>query len=245
MATNETITAIGQVTQDLTPFQYALLLWLILGVIVLALVFLFWTSRKYPKPEKQQDPIFKAAKIWLIFFLIYLLFAALGFISREEVREHVKYWVIFAVLLIVFYAIAAYLYKKPIPSWKLWNYYVLPLVKKYWNAAPYAGAAYARGMLFHRTIKLSEHPDVRDLLGRKQESEIVDVFLGKARFANTFMFVMIMDKYTGEDLEAISQPQLTLDHIRNLLGKNVVSSYESKFKEYATEQEEKSDIQEK
>lgn len=226
MAINETISTITQ-QKELTQFQFALILWMVFVVIVIALLYGFWVSRKYPKQKQQQNPIFQAVVIWCILFFFYLLFAALGFRTQEEVRSDAKWWIALGIVLILFFTIQSYFYKKPIPSIKLWHYYVLPLVKQYWNAEPYKGVAYARGMLFHRTIKLSENKVIREFLrGKGDNVEIVDVFLGHARFANTFMFLMVMNKFTGEDLEAIAQPILTMDIVHRLLGKEAVSSYE-------------------
>ena len=224
---------------ELTQFQFALVLWLVFAVIVIGGIIYFHTSRKYPKKDKQTNPIFQAVAIWGILFLFYLLFAALGFRNQEEVRGDAKWWLLLGILLILFFTIQAYFYKKPIPSYKLWVNYVLPLVKQYWHAEPYKGIAYARGMLFHRTIKLSENAQFSEFLGKKgKDAEIVDVFLGQARFANTFMFLMVMNKFTGEDLEAIAQPMLTMDIVKRLLGKEAVSSYEQFSQQYAsTEQQ--------
>lgn len=237
MAINDTSIV---VQGELTQFQFALILWLVFVVVVIGVIIYFYIARKYPKKEKATNPIFQAVAIWGILFLFYLLFAALGFRTQEEARNDVKWWLLLGIVLILFFTIQAYFYKKPIPSYKLWQHYVLPLVKQYWNAEPYKGKAYCRGMLFHRTIKLGESNELKGYLGKKSEGiDKVDVFLGQAKFANIFMFLMVMNKYTGEDLEAIAQPMLTMDIVKRLLGKEAVSSYEQFSSQYVgnTEQQ--------
>src|SRR3990167_10698798 len=108
---------------ELTQFQFALILWLVFLVVIICAIAYFYINRKHPKPKQQSNPIFQAVAIWGILFLFYLLFAALGFRTQEEVRSDAKWWLLLGIALILFFTIQSYFYRKAIPSAKLWKFY--------------------------------------------------------------------------------------------------------------------------
>jgi len=232
------------ITQGLSTFQFALIVWLILLTLIIGGIFLFYISRKYRKEKTRSNPILQAAVIFFVLMMIYLAFAAFGFRTQEEVNSDIKYLLLIGLLLVVWFTYASYRSKKTIPPLRMWNNYVLPAVKQYWNAEPYKGSAYVRAWLFHKTIQLGgkseSEQNMTGFLGEKTEGiELVDVFLGQAKFANVFKFLMVMNKYTGEEITSIPEPTLTLDIVKDLLGKEAVSSLKQPLEEYAKPHEER------
>ena len=199
---------------------------------------MYYVSRKYPKRTEKRDPLQKAFTLWIMLLIGYGLIVIFGFRSQEEAKGDVKYLVIALFLLIAIYGIVSWLINKPIPSHKLYIKYVLPDVKRFWNAEPYAGQAYFNGMIFHKVIDVERSPRMKQyLIEMGKTAEKMDVFFGQAMFGNVFKYLAVRDKYTGEDVMMARPPILTESLLMKFLGEDIVSSFSPTVNEYDTQTE--------
>lgn len=222
---------------QLSDVQFTLVVLAGLLIVCIAGVVIYYISRKYPKKTTKLDPMFKAFYVWFLLLIGYVIIFLLGIRTQDDAKGDLKWLIIALVVLVLFYTIVSFYVNRTIPSYKLWKEYVLPDVKKFWNAEPYAGYGYISGMLMHKVIDVGSNKAVSAYL---QDANIktnkVEVFYGQAFFANMFPFLAVRDKYTGEDLMLVKPPVLTIALMQRFLGEQVVSSFQSALDLYDTEE---------
>jgi hypothetical protein len=207
-------------------------------VIAIAAIVLFWISRKYPKQREKPDPLFKAARLWIVILFAYFLLLLFEIRNREEARKDAKWLVIIFLVLVFWYAVVSTLRNRPIPSFRLWTEFVLPNVKKYWYAEPYAGKGHFTGMIFHKSIDVEKNPEVKKYLADLGKPiDRVDVFYGQAYFTSPFHFLAVVNKFTREDVMMARPPILTIALIQKFLGEEMVSNFSPIISQYDTQME--------
>jgi len=223
----------------LTDTQFSLIILGAMLIIAVSALGLFWVSRRYPPTRKSKaDPLFKAFYIWIVLLLGYGIIVLLGIRTQENAKADIKWLILSLFVLILFYALVSYFVNKPIPSYRLWKEYVLPNVKQYWGAEPYAGAGYFSGMIFHKVIELERSPMIKlSLQEMGKTADKIDVFYGQAYMGNMFPFLAGVNKYTGEDLLLARPPILTIALMQNFLGEELVSSFTPELSKYGNEEE--------
>ena len=223
----------------LTDMQFSLIILGAMLIIALAGVMLYWISKKYPATRKTKaDPLFRAFYLWIVILLAYGVIVLLGIREHEDTVKDVKWLIMVLFVLILFYGIVSYYVNKPIPSYRLWQEYVLPNVKKYWGAEPYVGAGYFTGMIFHKVIDIEKSPQIKlHLADMGKVTDKLDVFYGQAFMGNVFPFLAGVNKYTGEDLILARPPILTTALIQIFLGEELVSSFTPELSKYGEQEE--------
>lgn len=223
----------------LTETQFVLVVLGAMLIIALSAFGLFLVSRKYPPVKKgKADPLFKAFYIWIILLLGYGIIVLLGIRTQQDATRDIKWLILALLVLILFYGIVSYFTHRPIPSYKLWKEYVLPSVKRYWGAEPYAGSGYFTGMIFHKVIDLEKSPKVRIYLEDiGKTADKLDIFYGQAFMGNIFPFLAGVNKYTGEDLILARPPILTTALVQVFLGEELVSSFTPELSKYGEQEE--------
>lgn len=212
---------------NLTPFQWSLLFLLLVLIIVIGLVMMFWISRKYPSKHKATlDPIFKAILIIVIMFLMHLTAVVFGVLERETLRKSVKWYIVAGIFLIIWYVfIVPYFLNRPIPTWKLYQRYVLPDIRRLYEAEPYIGDAYHSAFQLSRVIPSAYLKEYQE----RGVNSLLEVFLVGVKHANAFFVLMVRDKFTGESMENIKNPQLS--KVNEYMGREVMSAYKEQLKE--------------
>lgn len=223
---------------QLTDTQFMLIVLAGLLIICIAGIGVYYISKKYPSKKGKLDPIFKAFYVWFLLVIGYVIIFLIGLRDRNEARGDLKWLIIALVVLVLFYAMVSLFVNRPIPSYKLWREYVLPDVKKFWNAEPYVGSAYVTGMLMHKVLEIGRVPEVEKTLLEmgSRPSNKVDVFYGQAIFSNVFPFLAVRNKYTGEDIMLVRPPVLTVALVQRFLGEEIVSSFTNVLGAYDTEE---------
>lgn len=220
----------------ITTNQYAIVLGLI--AVIGGAVAAYWISRKYPNKKQKADPIYKAFFVWLLLLLGYGIVVLIGIRQQQDTKGDLKWLVIALIVLVLFYAVVSYFVARPIPSYKLWMQYVLPDVKRYWNAEPYVGQGYFNGMIFHKVVDINNNQKIKQYLTELgKPAEKVDVFYGQAYFGNIFNFLAVRNKYTGEDIMLTRPPILTSVLIQKFLGEELVSSFAPALNQYDTQED--------
>src|SRR3990167_5413512 len=80
---------------------------------------------------------------WWFIAIVIIIPIILGFIDKETIKERSWYFVIAAILLVVWYGvIVPFWLKRPIPTIKLLNLYVLPDIRELYGGEMYKGDAY-------------------------------------------------------------------------------------------------------
>ena len=205
--------------QELTTFQLGLLSLLAIGLFLFFLLGVLWLRRKYPKAERFNSFLI-AFMLIAGLYLISMLSVAIGIYTKEDLKKATPYFGGALILFWVLIYVAMYWGRKPIPTERLWNEYVLPTVKWKWNGRVYHGQAYMPSIRFNKVVKTAQHPMLRQYAGI---SDIVEVFFGVFISHTKFVVIQVHNKFTGEDVYGHHNP--SYDVVLSLLGKEALSSY--------------------
>lgn len=222
---------------ELTSFQWALVFVLLIAVIIVALVIVFWISRKYPsKKSTTADPFIKVIIIMGLLILIHIGLIAFGVLSKESLEKNIKYYFIAGIILLLIYLIIALFWKRPIPTYTLFHKYLVPEAKSLLGGELYKGTAYVDGFMWSMVIpaQLSEYMRESGIFNEK-----VEVFLFQMKHGNIFLVMGIRDKFTGEGLRLHKNPPTSL--LNSYLGKEVTKSMTEQLKEFNKEDTQNAD----
>lgn len=217
---------------ELTSFQWALVFVLIFFILVVALIFVFWISRKYPaKKSSTADPFIRVVVIVGLLILIHIGLIAFGILSKESLEKNIKWYLIGGVALLLFYLIYAFFRKRSIQTEKLFRQYVVPEAKALFGGELYVGPSYLDGFLWSMVIpaQLSEYMREVGIFNEK-----VECFFFQLKHSNPFSVFAIRDKFTGEGLRLHKNPPVSL--LNSYLGKEVTKSMTEQLREGNMEQ---------
>lgn len=221
-------------SHTLTTFQLGLLSILAIGLFLFFLFGVLWLRRKYPKAERF-NAFLIAFMLIAGLYLIGMLSVAIGIYTKEDLKKATPY---FGGALILFWLLiyfAMYWGRKPIPTERLWNEYVIPGVAWKWQGRVYHGRAFMPSLRFHKVVRTSQHPMLRQY---SSIADIVQVFFGVFISHTKFTVIQVHNKFTGEEVEAHYNP--SYDVTLKLVGKEVLSSYTEDIEEIQEQpQEEK------
>lgn len=222
--------------QQFTPLQLGVIISIMwIGVVVLILG-LYYLNKKYPSKKGKLDPIYKGVFLVLLVVLTHLTFVAVGALPQDSIQNNLWAYGFALAAAIGFYAVTSYYSNRVIPSHKLWKDYVLPEIKRFWNAEPYIGKGYGMAMTFYQVIEGNKKQQVMQELGVEEDVEKVQVFMGKVYFANIFEYMAVANKKTGEILRLQERPPLSQK--QDLTKRDFMSSEKKQLEEYDTKPQE-------
>lgn len=217
---------------ELTTFQLGLLSILAIASFLAFLFGILWIRRKYPKAERF-NAFLIAFMLIAGLYLIGMLSVAIGIYTKEDLKKATPYFGGALVLFWLLIYIALYWGRKPIPTERLWNEYVLPTVKWKWNGRVYSGRASMPSIRFNKVVRTSQHPLLKQYGGI---ADIVEVFFGVFMSHTKFTAIQVHNKFTGEDTFGIRNPGE--DVVVSLLGKESLSSYTEAIEEIQEQSQE-------
>ena len=226
---------------ELTQLQLGIIVAIMWVGVIFLILGLYWINRKYPKRKEKLDPIYKGVILVLVIFLVHVTAVAIGVLEQDSIKENLHWYGIAIVVAIAFYAIVSYFSNRIIPSYKLWKYYVMPEINRFWNAKPYVGKGYSMAMSFYQVIEGNAQAKILRTQGLSDQIDKVQVFMGKVHFANVFEYLAIANKKTGEILRLQANPPLSQK--QELTTRDFMSSYQYNFEDYGTQQEPEKEIE--
>lgn len=235
MELNETAPVVAQETTKLTSLQLGVIVAILWIGVVILIIGLYWLSKKYPTRKGKIDPVYKGIFLILIVMLAHITVIAVGALPQDSLENNLYLYGIAIVVAIIFYSIVSFYQKRVIPSYKLWKNYVLPEIKRFWNAEPYKGIGYGKAMTFYQVIEGTQKTKYLTE-EQAQEAEKVQVFMGKVFFATIFEYIAVANKKTGEILRLQEKPPLSQK--QELTTREFISSQKQPLEEYGTKEEE-------